>query len=117
MIDSLANNFKIADYLVFILMLAISAIIGLYYAWAEKKHKNLEHILLGGRRLHLFPVSMSLLASFTSAISILGFSQEMYLYGSMYWLIGVSYFITQPFATNVYLPFFHRLKLTSAYEV
>lgn len=59
---------------------------------------------------------MSIMASFTSAISILGFSQEMYLYGSMYWLIGVSYFFTQPFAALVYVPFFHNLKITSAYE-
>lgn len=59
---------------------------------------------------------MSILASFTSAISILGFSQEMYLYGSMYWLIGFSYFITQPIAALIYVPFFHNLKLTSAYE-
>jgi hypothetical protein len=51
------------------------------------------------------------------AISILGFSLEMYRFGSMYLLIGVSYFITQPFAAHVYLPFFHKLKITSAYEV
>ena len=60
---------------------------------------------------------MSIMASFTSAISVLGFAQEMYLYGTMYWLIGASYFITQPFAAHVYVPFFHRLKITSAYEV
>lgn len=60
---------------------------------------------------------MSIMASFTSAISVLGFAQEMYLYGTMYWLIGASYFITQPFAAHVYVPFFHRLRITSAYEV
>lgn len=59
---------------------------------------------------------MSIMASFTSAISILGFSQEMYLFGSMYWLIGVSYFLTQPFAAHVFVPFFHKLNITSAYE-
>jgi len=56
------------------------------------------------------------MASFTSAISILGFPQEMYLFGSMYWLIGISYFFTQPFAAFVFVPFFHNLKITSAYE-
>ena len=60
---------------------------------------------------------MSILASFTSAISILGFSQEMYKYGTMYWIIGISYFITQPLAAEVYVPLFHGLKITSAYEV
>jgi Na+/proline symporter len=56
------------------------------------------------------------MASFTSAISILGFSQEMYRFGTMYWMIGISYFITQPFAAAVYVPIFHGLKITSAYE-
>jgi hypothetical protein len=60
---------------------------------------------------------MSIMASFTSAVSILGFALEMYRFGSMYLLIGMSYFITQPFAAAVYVPFFHRLKITSAYEV
>jgi sodium-coupled monocarboxylate transporter 8/12 len=60
---------------------------------------------------------MSIMASFTSAVSVLGFSLEMYKFGSMYLLIGLSYFITQPFAAQVYVPFFHRLKITSAYEV
>jgi Na+/proline symporter len=60
---------------------------------------------------------MSQLASFTSAVSLLGYAHEMYRFGSQYWLYGLSYFITQPFSAHVYLPFFHRLKLTSAYEV
>lgn len=110
-------NFSAIDYTVFGLMLAISALIGFYYAFNDRKKKNTEEFLLGGRKLQIFPVAMSILASFTSAISILGFSQEMYRFGTMYWLIGFSYFITQPFAAHVYVPLFHKLKITSAYEV
>ena len=50
-------------------------------------------------------------------MSVLGFSQEMYLFGTMYVLIGASYFITQPFAAHTFVPFFHKLQITSAYEV
>lgn len=64
-----------------------------------------------------FPVAMSIMASFTSAISILGFSQEMYKFGTMYWLIGISYFFSIPIAAEIFVPFFHRLDITSAYEV
>ena len=60
---------------------------------------------------------MSIMASFTSAISILGFSQEMYRFGTMYWMIGASYFLTQTVAAEVFVPFYHKLKLTSVYEV
>ncbi|CAF0982331.1 unnamed protein product [Brachionus calyciflorus] len=109
-------NFSAADYAVFGVMLGISALIGFFYAFKDRKKRNTEEFLLGGRNLQIFPVAMSILASFTSAISILGFSQEMYRYGTMYWLIGFSYFLTQPFAAHVYVPMFHKLKITSAYE-
>lgn len=41
----------------------------------------------------------------------------MYKFGTMYWMIGISYFISKPLAAEIFVPFFHRLKLTSAYEV
>lgn len=110
-------GFSVYDYIVFAIMLGISLLIGLYYALKDRKKKTVDEFLLGGRKLKIFPVAMSILASFTSAISILGFSQEMYRFGSMYWLIGLSYFLTQPFAAFVYVPLYHNLKITSAYEV
>ena len=110
-------TFTYIDYAVFVSMLILSALIGFYYAWAERNKRSVDRILLGGRKLKIFPVAMSIMASFTSAISVLGFSLEMYRFGSMYMLIGLSYFLTQPFAAFVYVPFFHRLNITSAYEV
>lgn len=110
-------NFSLIDYTVFGIVLCISALIGIYFALVDRKKKSLDDFLLGGRKLKVLPVAMSILASFTSAISILGFSQEMYRYGTMYWLIGFSYFLTQPFAAHIFLPLFHDLKITSAYEV
>ena len=44
-------HFKIIDYSVFILLLAISAFIGFYYALKDKNNKTIEHVLLGGRKL------------------------------------------------------------------
>ena len=111
------KRFNFIDYSVFFLMLIVSAFIGFYYAWKDRHKKTVDRVLLGGRKLKIFPVAMSIMASFTSAISILGFSLEMYRFGSMYILIGVSYFITQPFAAFFYVPFYHKLKITSAYEV
>ncbi len=129
------HNFAVLDYLLFAFTLAISACIGFYYAFKERKNQTSENVLLGDRRLKvrllilsnifhwdffdfkIFPVGISIMASFTSAVSILGFSTEMYQHGSMYWLMGFSYFITQPIAAHVFVPFYHRLRITSAYEV
>ncbi len=109
--------FSLIDYSVFVLILILSALIGFYYAWVDRHKKTTDRVLLGNRKLKTFPVAMSIMASFTSAVSVLGFPLEMYRFGSMYIIIGASYIFTQAFAALVYVPFFHKLKITSAYEV
>ena len=64
-----------------------------------------------------FPVSLSLLASFMSAITMLGTPAEMYNYTVMYWWISVSYLFVIAGAAHIYMPVFYQLKVTSAYEV
>ena len=112
------NYFHWADYLVFVIMLIISAGIGLVFGWFDRnKKKSTKDFLLGGGNLNVFPVGISILASFTSAIARLGFSTEMYRYGTMYWMVTLSYPFTQGVAALIYIPLFHGLKLTSAYQV
>jgi solute carrier family 5 (sodium-dependent multivitamin transporter), member 6 len=112
----MAGNFSVTDYVVFGLILAASAGIGIVSAIINRKKQSTTDHLLGGRKLKVFPVALSILASFTSAIAILGFSSEMYKFGTQYWMIGISYFMTQPIVAIFYAPFFHRLGITSAYE-
>lgn len=111
------NKFTIYDYSIFSFILLFSALIGFYYAWTDRNKKTTNNFLLGDRKLKIIPVGMSILASFTSAVSILGFSQEMYRFGGEYLIMGLSYFLSQSIATYIFVPFYHNLKLTSAYEV
>jgi len=60
--------FNLFDYAVFIAMLAVSAAIGIYFAYKDRKTNSTEQFLLGDRKLSIFPVAMSILASFTSVI-------------------------------------------------
>lgn len=111
------NKFHYADYIVFVTMLILSASIGLVFGWLNRKKQTTKDFLLGGGDLKFFPVGISILASFTSAIAILGFSAEMYRYGTIYWMVTLSYPFTQGFAALVFVPLFHGLKITSAYQV
>jgi sodium-coupled monocarboxylate transporter 8/12 len=52
----------------------ISTVIGIFYALKDKRKQNTNDFLLGGQDMPLFPVALSLLASFLSAVSILGTS-------------------------------------------
>ncbi|KAL1437895.1 hypothetical protein MTO96_048582 [Rhipicephalus appendiculatus] len=97
-------------------MLMVSAGIGVYYALFGSKKVSTDEFLMGGRTLSAFPVALSILASFMSAITLLGTASEVYLAGTQYVLICVSYCFVIPATAYFYMPIFHHLQLTSAYE-
>lgn len=95
-------------------MLSVSAIIGIYYGF--RGQKTTKELLMGGKSMSVFPVSMSVLASFMSAITLLGTPSEMYTYGTQYFIIIFGYCLLIPSAVYFYLPLFYKLEFTSVYE-
>jgi solute carrier family 5 (sodium-coupled monocarboxylate transporter), member 8/12 len=65
----------------------------------------------------VIPISMSLIASFMSGITILGNPSEVYMHGTMFWLSGVSHIIVTIVVGYVFIPFYHKLEITSTYTV
>ncbi|XP_045212324.2 sodium-dependent multivitamin transporter-like [Mercenaria mercenaria] len=110
------NTFSVVDYVIFGATLAISTFIGFFYAIKDRKISDTKLFLLAGGKMNFVPVSMSLLASFMSAITLLGTPAEMYNFGTMYWWIGLSYAGAVGMAAHIYVPIFYRLRLTSCYE-
>ncbi|KAL3876307.1 hypothetical protein ACJMK2_034170 [Sinanodonta woodiana] len=110
------NSFTVIDYVLFGLTLALSASIGLYYAIKDRKKKNTKDFLLAGGNMNPIPVALSLLASFMSAVTLLGNPTEMYNYSFIYWWMGVSYFLVVAGSAHIFIPVFYRLRVTSAYE-
>ena len=117
---TMTATFTTLDYCLFVGVLLVSALIGVFYMVKERRQKesaSAEDLLMGGRRLSVLPVAMSLLASYMSAITVLGIPTEIYTYGTGYWLVTFSGIIMFPIACFVFLPFFHNLQLDSAYQV
>lgn len=114
MTSSLVSRFTIWDYLVFCGMLVVSTAIGVYCAFVGTKKVSTDEFLMGGRQLSAFPVALSILASFMSAITLLGTASEVYLAGTQYVVICVSYCFVIPATAYFYMPVFHHLQLTSA---
>ena len=110
-------QFSAADYVVFVLVLVISAAIGLFYGFRGGGQKTTKDFLMGGRSMSVLPVSLSLLASFMSAITLLGTPAEIYAYGTQYWLIWVGYCIMIPLVCLVFVPVFYQIGITSVFEV
>ncbi|KAL0273741.1 UNVERIFIED_CONTAM: hypothetical protein PYX00_006346 [Menopon gallinae] len=114
------------DYTVFAAMLVVSALIGLYhgcrFGLKRKKKKDEPEsgspsdFLTGGGQMSVIPVALSMLASFLSSITLMGQPVEVYLYGPQMWLMGLASFVVVPVIGYIFVPFFRKMKVTSAYE-
>lgn len=107
--------FHWADWLVFAGMLTVSAASGIWH-YRSAQQSSIEDYLLGGRKLRLWPVAASLIASFISGVTIVGTPAEIYNFGTQYWITIISIFFAGVVVATVYLPVFVTLKLNSAYE-
>ncbi|KAM4867609.1 sodium-dependent multivitamin transporter isoform 1-T5 [Thomomys bottae] len=110
------STFSVVDYVVFILLLLLSLAIGLYHACRGWGRHTVGELLLADRKMGCLPVALSLLATFQSAVAILGVPSEIYRFGTQYWFLGCSYFLGLLIPAHIFIPVFYRLHLTSAYE-
>ncbi|XP_011501766.1 PREDICTED: sodium-coupled monocarboxylate transporter 1-like [Ceratosolen solmsi marchali] len=111
------KQFDAIDIVVFTGMLGISAVVGIYQAYKSRKNPNaVKEYLVGGQNMSIFPISMSLIASYISGIAILGLPAEMYVYGTQFWCVIIADCFVSLTMAIVYLPVFYGLQITSSYE-
>lgn len=110
-------HFTAVDYAIFVLLLVASAGIGLFHAFSGGRQSTTREFLLADRSMSCLPVSLSLLATFQSAVAILGAPAEIYTYGTQYWFLGCSYFLGLLIPAHIFIPVFYRLQLSSTYQV
>ncbi|XP_051470881.1 sodium-dependent multivitamin transporter isoform X2 [Apus apus] len=109
-------EFTVIDYSIFALLLVLSSAIGLFYALSGDRQRTVQEFLLANRNMSFLPVALSLLATFQSAVAILGVPGEIYRYGTQYWFLGCSYLLGLLIPAHVFIPIFYRLRITSTYE-
>ena len=113
---TLEAGFHWSDYLVFGLMLLVSLGIGVYQAICGSK-KTTHEYHLGSRAMGLVPVTMSLIVSYISTITLIGYPAEMFAFGVQYYWFTLGIFLGILLSTFVCVPLFYPLKLTSVNEV
>ncbi|XP_028811129.1 sodium-coupled monocarboxylate transporter 1 [Denticeps clupeoides] len=115
-VPSPVGTFTVWDYVVFALMLLISTAIGLYSAYVGRAAQTTNDFLLGGRSMTPVPVALSLTASFMSAIVVLATPAEVYIFGAIYGLHCLTFILVVVVSSEVFLPVFYRLGITSTNE-
>lgn len=99
------------------MMLLVSAAIGVHYAVVGRGKTSSKDFLTAGRSMKAVPVALSLTASFMSAITVLAMPVEVYRYGSSFVFFCLSYVMAVTISSEVFLPVFYRLGITSTFEV
>lgn len=113
----LSSNFSIVDYFVFAFLLISSSMIGIFFWHKSRKNVSNAEFLTGKRKLSMFPVCLSLVASFLSTNTLLGVPAEVYQVGTQFSLQVVSFVIAVVLAAEVFLPIYYRLEMMSVNQV
>ncbi|ELU15287.1 hypothetical protein CAPTEDRAFT_171192 [Capitella teleta] len=105
------------DYLIFVSFLLVSVCIGVYHSLTGGRQKTTQEFLMADRKLSVLPTMLSLLASYQSAIMILGNTAEMYNWGIQAWVVGLlAILLSTIIAERLFVPWIYPLGLTSTYE-
>ncbi len=106
-------GFGLPDYLAMVAYLGGIVAMGLFFMMRQK---DTEDYFLGGRRIHWFPVAISMFASLFSAVSYISAPAEAYNNGMMLFIKSACVLLGVPAAVILFVRFFRRLSLTTAYE-
>ncbi|KAL8576728.1 hypothetical protein ACOMHN_025201 [Nucella lapillus] len=110
------KKFAVLDYVLFGCTLMVSVGIGIFYALWDRRKNTPEEFLLGGHNMHVVPVAMSLMVTFVSPLTMLGYPAEMYLYNTMFWWLAGCFVIAIGGSVLIFIPFFCKLGVTSTFE-
>ncbi|MCK5279269.1 MAG: cyclically-permuted mutarotase family protein, partial [Cyclobacteriaceae bacterium] len=81
-----------------------------------KRENTTEDFFKGGERIPWWAAGMSIFATMLSAITFMAIPAKTYATDWRYYLMAVTIFIMAIPVVKYYLPFFRRLKITTAYE-
>lgn len=102
------------DYLLIVIYLVAVVGMGL---WLGRGQHDTEEFFLASRKMHWLPVGISIMATLFSAISYLGYPGEFIGYGITFVAAWVTFVAVAPVIMFGFMPVYHRLQVTSAYEM
>lgn len=116
------QNFKIADaahpfgilnYSILAIYLLISVLIGLYFA---RKQKSTEDYFVGGGRIPWWAAGLSVFGTLLSAITFMAIPAKAFITDWSFFFLNITAILITPLIAFVFIPFFNKLKIKTAYE-
>lgn len=113
----MSSVLSIADYVVIVIMLMLSASVGLYFRFTGGRQKTTREFLMGDKSMGIIPVSFSVMATSYSAVTILGIPAETYKYGMQRIMTDVGYPIGLLLASYLIVPVYFEMEVSTIYQV
>lgn len=113
----MSSRLEVLDYAVIGLMLSVSAVVGIFFRFTGGRQKTTQEFLMAGKTMSIVPVAFSLMATYMSAISLLGEPAETYMHGTQFVMEMVGVPLGAVVAAYGFLPVFFDLEVSTAYEV
>lgn len=99
------------------IVVVVYVLITLYIVYrASRKQRDTEDFFLGNRRLPWMAVGLSIMATLLSSLTYLGLTGEIVKNGIAGFMTQLAILPAAPFVIFLFIPFFMRLRFTSAYE-
>ncbi len=98
-----------------VLAVYLSSLLGMG-AYFAKREKTTDDFFLAGRRVPWWAAGMSIFGTQLSAITFLALPAKSYATDWLYFIQNLGIVAIAPIVVCLYLPFFRRLNITTAYE-
>src|SRR5436305_10742363 len=100
-------------------IIAVGAVVAMFGQgwWVGRAQKTTEDYFVGGRRMSWLAVGLSMFAATFSPLSFVGLPREA-AYANYHLFLAILFIplVAAPLAGWLFVPLYHRLQLTSAYE-
>ncbi len=110
---SVTSGFQPIDYIALAVYLAGLVLMGVYFS---RKHLTSDDFFLAGGRMAWWAAGLSIYGTQLSSISFMAIPAKIYSTDWVYFLIQMTIVMIAFPVVFFYLPFFRRVKMTSAYE-
>jgi len=108
-----AEPFGLVNYIVLAVYLLISLLIGVYFA---SKQKSTDDYFVGGGRIPWWAAGLSVFGTLLSAITFMAIPAKAFLTDWSYFVLNMAAILITPVIAFVFIPFFNKLKIQTAYE-
>ncbi|MEQ9438701.1 MAG: sodium/solute symporter [Cyclobacteriaceae bacterium] len=107
------TTFGWLNYLVLLLYFGVLIVIGVYFS---RRQQSTADYFKGGNRIPWWAAGLSLFGTSLSAITFMAIPAKTYATDWAYFFLQMTPLLTAPIIVSLYIPFFRRLNVNTAYE-